>query len=425
MAATAQDNGSRERLRSAQRRVESLKDQHAEARRDAATAKRDFEAADRPGKATDWPEFKEAQRAQARAAAIHDEIEEARGHVLQALAELGGGSAAPFELPERDRQTLADLASHAESKVRLGTVGIGTWSPREQLLDEIGGAAFMAADPGRVDVSDSARMGAHQGVVGRPRRALRLLDLFPSAPMTVGSSFEYLREVGNQDTAREQVEGAVKAQAEIEFIDAEAHAETIAHWTKIKRQSLADVPALDGVIRGRLQHGVMRRLENQLIAGQGHDVNELEGLLGVTGIGDVAYDADELAADQALEGIVDVLLSDAVPNFVALSPRDWAQMLKAKADGSGEYFSAGAFAVQAERLWNVPVVPTAAIPQGKALVGDAVIGATVFVREGVQVLVSDSDQDDFTRNRLTLLGEGRFGVAVWVPSAFALVHLAP
>ena len=51
-------------------------------------------------------------------------------------------------------------------------------------------------------------------------------------------------------------------------------------------------------------------------------------------------------------------------------------------------------------------------------------GATLFVREAVNVRISDADQDDFIRNRLTMLGEGRFGLAIWQPTAFAIVHLA-
>jgi hypothetical protein len=46
------------------------------------------------------------------------------------------------------------------------------------------------------------------------------------------------------------------------------------------------------------------------------------------------------------------------------------------------------------------------------------------VREAVNVRLSDSDQDDFIRNRLTALAEGRFALAIWQPSAFSLVHLA-
>ena len=36
-----------------------------------------------------------------------------------------------------------------------------------------------------------------------------------------------------------------------------------------------------------------------------------------------------------------------------------------------------------------------------------------------------ADQDAFTRKRVTLLGEGRFGCAVFQPSAFAIVNLLP
>jgi hypothetical protein len=42
----------------------------------------------------------------------------------------------------------------------------------------------------------------------------------------------------------------------------------------------------------------------------------------------------------------------------------------------------------------------------------------LFIREGVDVLLSDADQDDFIRNRVTLLAEMRAALAVFRPSAF-------
>jgi hypothetical protein len=39
-------------------------------------------------------------------------------------------------------------------------------------------------------------------------------------------------------------------------------------------------------------------------------------------------------------------------------------------------------------------------------------------------VISDGDSDDFTRNRVTALGEMRAAVLVWQPSAFVVVHLA-
>lgn len=99
-------------------------------------------------------------------------------------------------------------------------------------------------------------------------------------------------------------------------------------------------------------------------------------------------------------------------------------MLKAKAGGSGDYFSGGPFVATAERLWGTVAVPATGIPAGTALVGDATVGCTLFIREGVTVIASDSDQDDFVRHRVTLLGKGRFALAIWQPSAFAVVDLA-
>lgn len=69
------------------------------------------------------------------------------------------------------------------------------------------------------------------------------------------------------------------------------------------------------------------------------------------------------------------------------------------------------------------MIPSSAIAAGTVLVGDFASGCTLYVREGVQTLLSDSDQDDFVRNRRTILGEGRFGLAVWAPANFAVVHL--
>jgi HK97 family phage major capsid protein len=76
-------------------------------------------------------------------------------------------------------------------------------------------------------------------------------------------------------------------------------------------------------------------------------------------------------------------------------------------------------------VWGLPAVPAKAVAAGTALVGDFTSGCMLIVREGVNVRASGSDRDDFVRNRVTLLGEGRSGPAIWQPAAFATVDLAP
>jgi HK97 family phage major capsid protein len=278
---------------------------------------------------------------------------------------------------------------------------------------------------------DWPAMGAEvtrdRGVMPELRRRLRLLDLIPSLPLDAGNSFEYTVETGGAsgiDAAAETAEGAIKPSTSVDFPDAEAQVKTIAVWTKVRRQQLADVPTLDGLIRNRLTHMVLRRLEHQILSGNGSGEN-LTGLYdAASGLGSVTFDAGELDADQALEGIVDVLLAEGEPNGVAIHPRNWANLRKAKADtGDGHYYSGGPFSPTNDTLWDVPAIRANGAIVDRPLVGDFDIGATVFVREGVNIRVSDSDQDDFLRNRVTVLAEGRFALAIWVPGAFSIVEL--
>jgi Phage capsid family len=100
-------------------------------------------------------------------------------------------------------------------------------------------------------------------------------------------------------------------------------------------------------------------------------------------------------------------------------------MLKAKAAGSGERLdSDGAFGTPPTQMWSLPLIQSPVVARGTALVGDWSQGATLWVREGVLVRSSDSDQDDFLKNRITLLGEGRYALTVERPVCFAEVHLA-
>jgi hypothetical protein len=410
-----------DRLADVRRRLNDLRDQRAAARADVDRARQAFATATPPanGKITDSGEYHQAQRATARLNEVEAQVAlavEEESFVLGRMA--GADSHLHGESFLRDPETLRSLAQVAESTAPLGRVNLGVGVARDDIVGHLG----MYAAAGEGIVGNAARGSAYAGIAEAPRRALRLLDLIPTLPMD-GRSVEYSREVGSLDTAQTVAEGAIKPAHTVDYDDAEAVARTIAHHTKLRKQQLADTPALEGAIRNRLAYGVLRRLEAQILSGDGIGEN-LRGILNTTGIATVPFSAAELAADQALEGLVAVLLSDATPNFIALNPRDWANMLKAKATGDGQYFSGGPFVATAERLWGTVTVPATGIPAGVALVGDATIGATLLVREGVSVIASDSDQDDFVRNRVTLLGEMRAALAVWQPSAFAVVDLA-
>lgn len=436
MSAMAQKQETRERLKLVREQISRVRGQLAESKREVERARAAFDKASHTSPVTEWPEFNTAQDAVRKRGALQDQLNalKAEEDILMELLdegrpgaragigpdEFGGGLGSSFLA---DTGTMETLAGWASSKAGIGRVRLGEGVDRNSLLGMVG--KFAAA--GETSIGNAARGTTYAGIRETPRRQLRLLDLILALPLDT-RSIEFSVEVpaGSAhpgiDSAAETAEGTMKPGHQVDYLDVEAVAKTIAHFTKVRKQQLADAAQLASVIRGRLAYGVLRRLEAQIVGGDGIGDNLL-GILNTPGVGSIDYDAGELAADQVLEGLVDVLLAEATPNFIGLNPRDWANMLKAKADdGDGQYFSGGPFVAAAERLWNVPALPTTGIPQGKAIVGDLSIGATLFVREGVNVVVSDSDQDDFVKNRATFLGEGRFALAVWEPTAFSVVN---
>lgn len=418
----------RRRLAAIREQISEARDERAQKRKARDDAREAFSKADFNGPVTQSREFERAQEAVRQLGAAEDRLRALEEEERDILSDMGMSTSTAddgsFLSDSGVRQALNEMSA---TTMPVGRVNLGFSSSRDAVVERFGmfaAAAGTFAAVGETDLpSDTARRGPSPvgPIVSLPRRPLRLLDLIPSAPLDSGS-FDYLQEMPSANAAAEMVEGAVKPTASFVFEDAEARARTIPHYTKVKRQTLADVPALESVIRNRLERGVYERLEAQIVAGDGTGENLL-GLLHTTGVAAPDVSGLENTMDAVLEGIVDVLATGAIPNASLVNPRDWADALRAKASGDGQYLSVGPFADAVERMWSAPTIPTPAVPEGTAIVGDFAAGMTVLVREGVQVLVSDSDQDDFIRNRITLLGEGRFAVPIWQPAAFAVVDL--
>ena len=411
-------NTIRDRTRSARERVSHARQQR-QAAMDRAQALPDLP---RPGS----PEAMELFRADSDLRAAEAELEACKDEESWTLSRMAGvNGALRGDSFLRNTERLSQLERLGHSRVPIGRQDLGVGVDADELLAMIQsgdwGTSRMAA-AGFVTTTDEQRADRSLSpVVAAPRRALRLLDLIPSQPMT-GNSFVYSQEVA-VDGASEVADGAVKPTAQIDYTDATAEAHTIAHWLKLQRQQLADVPGLQQAVQSRLTYGVLKRLEDQVLAGNGTGEN-IRGILATTGTGVVAFNAGVPIGELPLEAIVDVIMVDATPTGVVLNPTDWAKIATDKTSGSGDYYGGGPFGSAPSSLWGLPAIPSKAITAGTALVGDFANGCTLFVREGVNVRMSDSDEDDFVRNRLTLLGEGRFAFAVWSPASFVSVDLA-
>ena len=71
--------------------------------------------------------------------------------------------------------------------------------------------------------------------------------------------------------------------------------------------------------------------------------------------------------------------------------------------------------------WGLRTVVTTAITTGTALVGAYKLGAQIWQRDGVTVDSTNSNEDDFNFNRISLRVEERLALATYRPLAFCTV----
>ena len=212
----------------------------------------------------------------------------------------------------------------------------------------------------------------------------------------------------------------------------DATVKKIAAYTKVSDELWADYLAVASYINNRLPYMVERTEEDQLLNGDGTGSN-LTGLLQTVGIQAQAKSTDS-AADALFKAMTKVRFGTGLatggyePDGLVMNPLDW-QNLRLTKDGQGQYYAGGPFTgaygngavVQAEMLWGKPVVVTPAIPSGTALTGAFRLGAQYFMRQGLTIETTNTDQDDFIKNLTTIRAELREALCVYLPLSFCKV----
>lgn len=134
-----------------------------------------------------------------------------------------------------------------------------------------------------------------EGEYSPVRRPLELLDLV-RAGTTDESSVAYVRQTAYTSAAAETAEATstttgTKPEATLPFEAISSPVENIPVWAPASRRALDDVDELRRLVDEQLTFDVKRRLEEQLVNGNGTTPN-LRGILNTTGIGSQAKAAD-------------------------------------------------------------------------------------------------------------------------------------
>lgn len=228
-------------------------------------------------------------------------------------------------------------------------------------------------------------------------------------------------------------EGA-KPESGITFTEETFPVRTVAHWVPITRQLLEDLPMMEGYIDGRLRDGLERRIDSQLINGNGTAPN-ISGLLDQSGltvadnsyfgtnpVRDAGTDNEQPNRIRRAKRLVQTS-GRARPTFILANPAD-VETWDTLTTTTGEYLFGGPLlAGSVGRMWGLPVYEDENIAQNTTIVGDGSMAAVVD-RLDAAVYTTDSHSDFFVRNIFVLLAEARLTLAVFRPAAFCVTTLA-
>jgi len=257
------------------------------------------------------------------------------------------------------------------------------------------------------------------GVVFQPVIPLVMRDIVTVVPLSATSSVEYVIETFTNNADYQVLQGDRKAQSDLTYTDAVAQVRTIAHFVKISRQMVQDAPYVAATIDNRLLYGIALKEDKEILYGNnaaGHlfgIMPQASAYVAPPGIGTITNRVDQMYA-----AIVQVYMSGHIPTAIVLNPVDLAVMNLMKTT-QGVYLLGGPPMSEAPpRLWGLPVAITANMNVGDFLVGAFPGNAVLFDRESANVEMATENEDDFVRNLVTMRGEERVALAVFVPQAF-------
>ena len=219
--------------------------------------------------------------------------------------------------------------------------------------------------------------------------------------------WEWVEQKNADGGAAMTAEGAAKSQADFDLVVASANVKKVTAYIKITKEMLDDVELMRSEIDQELTELINLKIDDQLLNGTGLTVN-LTGI--VTNATAWAAGAFALAIptptkwDVLRTAINQVRVNLFEPTYIVMHPTDVTSMELSK-DSTGQYIMPPFAAVDGSIVSGIRVVANTGVTIDKFLVGDF-SKAGVRFKEGLTINVG-YENDDFTKNLVTILAEAR------------------
>lgn len=274
------------------------------------------------------------------------------------------------------------------------------------------------------------------GVVEKLFQPLRIADMILQGQAS-SSNIRYIVEGTATSGAAGVAEGGTKPQSTLGLSTKDMPVTKMATVLKVSDEMLEDVQQLQSYVNGRLSLFVNIEEERQILNGAGSGSNELQGIIGTSGVntyGRGTVDDNATAIFKAMNGQRGSAFLE--PDWVAINPANY-QTIRIAKDNNGQFYGGGPFlgpyggpqgpvgasgqvTGAQDQLWNKPVVVTTAVGAGTALVGTRA-AAQLWVRGGLSIEATNSNESDFIQNLVAIRAEKREALTVFRPPAFTVV----
>ena len=256
------------------------------------------------------------------------------------------------------------------------------------------------------------------GIQAPDEQANLIIGMFPAYP-TTQAAIPFMKETTTTSGAVETNEGAAAGESTLAFTESSVSVRKISTILPVTDEVLSDVNGLRAYVDGRLRLFAEQRLDSQLVAGNGVAPN-VEGVLNFTGLQTQAKGADPVF-DAIFKGMTLVeTVAFLMADGIAMHPTDW-QGIRLTRTADGIYILGNPGDTAPKRLFGLPVTTSTRVTLNTAIVGDFAQGAAIYYRDRAEISISDSNQDYFEKDTITLKVRMRIAFVPFREAAFVEV----
>lgn len=261
-----------------------------------------------------------------------------------------------------------------------------------------------------------------RNVVEGVRESMGVLNLL-GREVIEGNTLVFFTEGAMEGTIASSIaEGAAKSR--VHFADptpTTVTLEKVAAYIKESDEYIDDYGYLASAINGRLLYELNLKRQAKVIS-------DLLGTSGIQTIGSTTAITRKAVnvADEIANAIADIMTQSGRPaNAIVMTPDIW-KLLRIGKNADDDYYGGGYFAaLHGENIWNLPIVLSNQLTANHVLVGAFDTCATLVSKaEGVTVEATNTDQDDFIKNLMTVRAECREKLACRIPAGFVDITVA-